>query len=402
MSQSGKIPSEPAERLIEMSARLAPVADQAVDLSLAAGCVLAQDVRADRDHPACDVSAADGYAIYMRQAVVGEQKIAAISRIGHEPPLMPDVGVVKIVTGAAVPAGAEAIIRREEVEEYPDHILIKVQPTLKLGQDIRRRADNVRGGETILPSGIILGPAQMSALASFGIGRPRIYRPIRVMLIVSGDELLPVDSRPQPWQVRDSHSSAVAAMFSNVNWIEWLGVRSVPDKLPQIVATLSDAMEKCDAVILSGGVSKGDRDFVPAAIKQVGAETIFHGLPIRPGRPMISAIGPRGQAVFGLPGNPLSVLVTARRFASIALRKLAGFAGIDPPMPRVSLVSTDAAHPKLWMYPPTILEPDGRAKIIPARSSGDLVTAAKSDGFVEIPPGESVPERVPFYRWNGL
>jgi molybdopterin molybdotransferase len=376
------------------------VPEQTVGSADAAGLVLAQEICADRDHPACDTSAVDGYALRLNQAVIGKQAVTAHSHIGHAPPMMPASGVVKIVTGAPVPAGAEAIVRREEVRELGDEIEITKELTLKANQDLRRRGDNILAGRVVLPAGIELGPAQLAGLACFGISTLRVRRRVRVMLIVSGDELLAVRSNPEPWQIRDSHAYAAPALLASARWIEFLGVKNVPDDLPQITSYLADALDKCDAVILSGGVSMGDRDFVPAAIRGVGANVVFHKLPIRPGRPMLGAIGPRGQAIFGLPGNPLSVLVTARRFAAIALRKLAGLADVDPAVPSVSLVSTEHGHPKLWMYPPAVVEPDGRVRIIPARSSGDLVTAARSDGFVEIPPGERAPERVPFFRWE--
>jgi molybdopterin molybdotransferase len=166
-----------------------------------------------------------------------------------------------------------------------------------------------------------------------------------------------------------------------------------------IVAKLAEDLAGCDAVLLSGGVSMGDRDFVPDAVRQTGGEIVFHGLALRPGRPTLGAVGPRGQAVLGLPGNPLSVLVTVRRLAAIALRKLAGMAEIDPPAPRVSLQGTATVHPEFRLFPPALLTPEGSARIVPARNSGDLIAAAQTDGFVEIPPGDSVPSLVSFYSW---
>jgi molybdopterin molybdotransferase len=394
------MPAEPAATVLPMAGELFPTPEQTVDLAEAAGLVLAQEIMADRDHPACDVSAVDGYALRLNQAVIGRQRVMAESRIGFAPPGMPGIGVVKIVTGAPVPAGAEAIVRREEVRELGDEIEIFKELNLKVNQDLRRRGDNILAGQVVLPAGIGLGPVQLAGVACFGIGKIRVRRRVRVMMIISGDELLAVESKPEPWQIRDSHAYAAPALLASAKWIEFLGVRNVPDDLAEITKCLADALGKCDAVILSGGVSMGDRDFVPAAIRGVGAKVVFHKLPIRPGRPMLGAIGAKGQAIFGLPGNPLSVLVTARRFANIALRKLAGMNHLDPAGPGVLLVSREHAHPKLWMYPPAVLEPDGRARIMPAKSSGDLVTAARSDGFVEIPPGERAPERVPFYRWT--
>ena len=138
----------------------------------------------------------------------------------------------------------------------------------------------------------------------------------------------------------------------------------VHDDFALIVGKLTNELARCDAVLLSGGVSMGDRDFVPDAVRQAGGEIVFHGLALRPGRPTLGAVGPLGQAVLGLPGNPLSVLVTVRRLAAIALRKLAGMAEIDPPAPRVSLTGTAMVHPEFRLFPPALLTPEGSARIV--------------------------------------
>ncbi len=224
-------------------------------------------------------------------------------------------------------------------------------------------------------------------------------RPVRVALIVTGDELMDVADDPRPWQIRESHSCAVRCAMGAARWIDLRQIVIVRDDLPLIVEKLSAALTESDAVLLSGGVSMGDRDFVPDAVRQVGGEIVFHGLALRPGRPTLGAAGPGGKAIFGMPGNPLSVLVTVRRLAMIALRKLAGMTEIDPPAPRVLLRGAATVHPTLRLFPPAVLTPDGSAQILAAHNSGDLISAAQTDGFVEIPPGDSAPAAVSFYPW---
>ncbi len=158
-------------------------------------------------------------------------------------------------------------------------------------------------------------------------------------------------------------------------------------------------LDACDAVVLTGGVSMGDYDHVPAAVEAVGGRTVFHKLALRPGKPMLGAVGPRGQAILGLPGNPVSVMVTVRRLGIAALRRLAGFAKVDPPLPMVSLQEASTKPLHLWWYRPVRLLADGKAELVHSMGSGDLVSAARSDGFIELPPHAQGEGPWPFYTW---
>ncbi len=398
--QFSRTTDSPPAILRAMAQQFSPVDVEEIDLTNAHGRVLAQAIQADRDQPACDVSAADGYAMRMTDVSSPHQSVVAESWIGHAAPDMPASGVVKIVTGAPVPAGADCVIRRETVEEHGDYIVQSLQSAPKPGQDIRRKGDNIRAGETVVPSGQPIHPAMMGSLASFGIGRPRVHRRVRVGMIVTGDELLPVDSHPDPWQLRESHGVAIGAMLQGIPWIGWLGYKTIADDLSQLTTTLVQLLERCDVVILTGGVSMGDRDFVPSAVKEAGARVAFHGMPMRPGRPMLGAISPHGQAIFGLPGNPLSVLVTARRLVSIVLRRLAGFSEIDPPKTMVRIKEPIAPDSRLWVYRPVTMDAAGFATCSAVKSSGDLVSAARSDGFIEVPAGSSSVFEYSFFRWS--
>jgi molybdopterin molybdotransferase len=398
MYPSGSKLADPIDSVMRLADRLAGVPKTLVPLHGAAGLVLAEDVLADRDHPPMDMSAVDGYALRLEQAAVGRKPIRGESRIGNAPPEMPGDGVVKIATGAPVPEEAQAVVRREEVQEHSGFIEITELLALKPDQDIRRRGTNIKAGERVLTRGVSLGPSRMSALASMGVAQVPVHRPVRVAMIVTGDELVGIDRTPQPWQIRESHTCAVQCALGAARWIDLLRVTVVRDDLSLIANAVAAAVE-CDVVLLTGGVSMGDRDFVPDVVRQAGGEIIFHGLALRPGRPTLGAIGPNGQAIFGLPGNPLSVLVTVRRLVAIALRKLAGMSEIDPPAPRVALNGTVKCHPMYRLFPPAVLTSDGSARVVEANNSGDLIAAAQTDGFVEIPPGDSAPSSVSFHPW---
>ena len=393
-------PRSPVATLMEMAAKLQAVGAETVDLSLAVGRVLAQDLLADRDHPACDVSAMDGYALRVADLARGSVAVAGEARIGQAPEVLAADQAMKIVTGAPVPNGAEAVIRREDVQEYPDHIVVRAGASLAAGENIRTQGQNIRAGERVVEAGRALTPALAGALASFGLWRPRVYRALRLGIIVTGDELLSPDSKPNVWQLRDSNGPAVEAMVAGCPWLDWQQTWHVADDLEETRTALADALQECDVVLMTGGVSMGDRDYAQVAVGQVKATVEFHGLPIRPGKPMLGAIGTRGQAILGLPGNPVSVLVTARRLGAIVLRTLAGFEVVDPPVPMVVVDQPDVSNPELWLYRPVKLSGAGTARILPTKGSGDLVSAGRGDGFVEIPPGTEGEARRMYYGWE--
>jgi molybdopterin molybdotransferase len=183
----------------------------------------------------------------------------------------------------------------------------------------------------------------------------------------------------------------------------WLGVcfhRHVADDLDATRAALNQALAACDAVVMTGGVSIGPRDFARVAVKQVGARTVFHRLPIRPGRPILGAIAPGGKPIIGLPGNPVSTLVTARRFAPIVLRRLAGCAVIDPPPAMVQVDRQGFADRTLWLYLPVVFGGAGKVSILPSNGSGDAVAAGRAAGFIEVAPATQGRSLRAFYPWE--
>lgn len=390
----------PATIVLRLADRLGPVDSEHLPLAQCVGRVLAADVLADRDSPACDVSAMDGYSVRTADLAAGRLPVRGEVRIGRPPPPQPPGAALRIVTGAPLPPGADAVVRREDVEEHPDFISLRPGMAIEQGLDVRRRGENLRAGERALTAGTLVTPAVASALAAFGIARPAVRRRVNIAVIVSGDEVLDVEAQPAPWQLRDGNSAALRALLDGCAWVRTTVAARVGDDLDAIARAMREATANADAVLLSGGVSVGERDFVPAAARAVGAEVVFHGLPIRPGKPLLGAAAPGGKPIIGLPGNPVSVLVTACRFASMVLRRLAGFAGIDPPATLAEVDDPHMSNPRLWLYRPVQLAGDRAARIMNTRGSGDFVSAARSDGFVEIPAGAPPDPMRCFYRWS--
>ncbi len=395
-----------------MTGRLDPIELERVALTEAFNRVLAEPIVADRPSPACDVSAMDGYAIRLSDVAPvqpldsGEpprpRQLAVTGEVanGQPPPAMPSRAALRIFTGGPVPAGCDAVIPREQVKEGPESIALAADLAIQDGQHIRRCGENGRAGETIVQSGTPITPTVAAALATCGVTAPLVYRRVRLSVIVTGNEVNDVAAQITPWQLRDSNGPALAAMFAHRSWIHWQGIHHVMDDPIQLRETVATVFANADALLLTGGVSMGDYDFVPTILTELGCDILFHKLPIRPGKPILGAIGPLGQAVLGLPGNPVSVMTTGRRIALPILRHRAGFAQAAPPTASVTLDNPDDKQLPLHWSRPVRLTSNGKAERITSRGSGDIISAARSDGFIEIPASETGSGPWPFYSWR--
>lgn len=398
-SRGGYAFASPAAAVEALCVRVRAVGTETVGLEHAFGRVLARPVVADRASPAADVSAMDGYAVRRSDLRPGRHAVVGEVRIGRVPPPLVG-GVLRIVTGAPVPEGADAVVKREDVRELGGEIEIDADAAARVrpGANIRVRGENIGAGETVVSGGRVIGPAEIAALACFGVAEPRVHRRVRVGVLVTGDEVLGAGEAPSMWELRDSNGPALRALFGACGWAEVVGPRLAADEPRAVRRAIESLLAECDALVLTGGVSMGDRDYVPGAVMEVGAQVVFHRLPQRPGKPVLGAVMPDGRPVLGLPGNPVSVLVTARRIAAPVLAKAGGIDGCASP-PLVKLEAGPGARFDLWWHRPVRLVGDGRAVILEGKGSGDIVTAARSDGFVEVPPGEAGPGPWPFYGW---
>jgi molybdopterin molybdotransferase len=391
----------PAAALEALLRELATVPGERVALSAAAGRVLAEPVAMDRDSPPCDTSAMDGYAVRLADLTSSALAVAGEIAIGVEPPAMPAGAALRIVTGAPVPSGADAVIRREDMDEADrSRIVLRIAVAdVKRGENIRQRGENGRAGSQVVPSGKVMTPAAVAALAAFGAAGLSVSRFVRIGILNSGDELLDPADSPRPWQIRDSNGPALEALVRGIGWCSLMQRQKVADDAESLRRALAAQLDTCDIVLTTGGVSAGDHDYVPQVVRDCGGRIIFHKLPVRPGKPVLGAVC-GNKAIIGLPGNPVSALVCARRLVVPILRRLAGATPIDPPAPKVMIDQPDEATLKLWWWRLVRLSPAGQAALVPNRGSGDLVALAASDGFVEIPPGASGGGPWPLYRWE--
>ena len=392
----------PGEALDALCARLAPVGTETIAWDQAAGRVLAQDAAADRASPSCDVSAMDGYALRWNDCKAGEVAVAGEVQIGEPVPDMPVGKAIKIVTGAPVPEGAAVVVRREDTIEHGDSIELSeaLVKSLKPDANIRRLGENMAAGTVVRCKGRLMTAPVMGMLTTFGITKPQVFRKVRVGIITTGNEVVPPETTPTQWQLRDSNGSSLVAMCAQHRWIHLEARIHARDTVDAIESTARYLLDSCDAIVFTGGVSMGDHDHVPAIVERLGAETVFHKLPQRPGKPVLGAVLD-GKPILGLPGNPVSVMVTAHR---MLIPALAAGGGLDGPIstPRmVRAINADDKTLGLWWRRPVKIVGADAVALVSTKGSGDVPSAACSDGFVELEPGQPISGPIPFWSWSG-
>jgi molybdopterin molybdotransferase len=297
-----------------------PLTPEDVPLAGALGRVLAEPVASPHDLPPFDASAMDGYAVVAGAAA--ELAVVGESRAGRpaERALAPGEAIA-ISTGAVVPAGADAVVPVERVTATDGRVAV---PETAPGANVRRAGEDVRSGETVLGAGTELGPAELAVLASLGRERVSCGPMPRVAVLVTGDELVPPGRPLEPGQIRDSNATALAAQATRAGARVALS-EHVADERDATIDALRRALDAADVVCVSGGVSVGEHDHVKAALRAVGAEQAFWGIALKPGKPTWFGTAHGGtKLVFGLPGNPVSAMVTFHLLARPALRALAG------------------------------------------------------------------------------
>jgi molybdopterin molybdotransferase len=289
-----------------------------VPLAEARGRVLAEDLKSAVDVPPFDSSAMDGYALVAGPAA--ELEVVGESRAGHpsERPVAAGVAV-RISTGAAVPPGATAVIPVERTSENGTRV--KVEQTAE-GANIRRSGEDLRAGEVVLAAGAVLGAAELGVAASVGRAELRCARRPRVALLVTGDELVQPGEPLGAGQIYTSNGFALAAQIEGAGG-QLVLRETVPDTAEDTHRALERALGAADVVVASGGVSVGPHDHVKGALRQLGVEERFWGVALRPGKPTWFGIRD-GVLVFGLPGNPVSAMVTFQLFGRPALAALQG------------------------------------------------------------------------------
>jgi len=363
-----------------------------VSLAESTGRVLAQDAVSDLDLPPFDRARMDGYALIandtagatsLRPAVLRTIGEAAAGNAFHGNVKTGEA--VRIMTGAPVPPGADAVQKIEVIRPL-ENALIEIEEPVKPGQFITPRGIEARAGQVMVETGQRISPAVAAVLAGFGYGRVRVSRRPQLSLISTGTELVEVDVTPGPSQIRNSNSYSLAG-YAQAAGAEVVSLGIVGDDFDRTCRAITGALSRADVIMLSGGVSMGDYDLVKPALREIGAEIYVEKVAMHPGKPTVFAkLG--DQVIFGLPGNPVSVAVSFHLFARPVLMKMQNASGYHLPRLRAYLSRQVKGAPPRRSHQPGLLRiEDGRIEVEPLKWSGssDLVAFMRADSLIVVP-----------------
>jgi len=375
--------------------RVAPLGAETVAVADALGRVLAEDVTSADAVPGFDNSAMDGYAVRAADTAGAPTTLAVVgeSRAGH--PAARDLGAgeaIAISTGAMLPRGADAVVRVEDTDAGREAVEVAV--AVEPGKDVRRAGEDIGAGETVLRAGAEIAPAHAGVLASCGYAEALCSRRPRVAVLTTGDELQEPGGDLAPGAIRNSNAFTVGALARSAGALP-AGAEIVPDDRGATRDALAEALA-ADIVVVCGGVSVGEHDHVRPALAELGAEQVFWRVALRPGGPTYFGVGPeapggRRALVFGLPGNPVSAMVTFLLFARPAIRSMLG---ADDGARRSTAV-LDAECPALAARTQMVrcrldLREDGwHASPTKAQGSHVLTSMLDADALAVIPPGDA-------------
>jgi molybdopterin molybdotransferase len=358
-----------------------------VALGDAVGRVLAQDLRAPAELPAFPASAVDGFAV--RAADAGK----ALREVGESAAGRPFEGRVepgttaRILTGGVVPDGADTVVMFEEVRI--DGHRVTVPAGLTAGSNFHRPGADVKAGERVLTAGTHLGAAELGLAAALGFAELEVYRRPRAVLMSTGDELVEVGKKPGRGQIIDSNRWALLAALREAG-VEVRSLGIAPDEPEALRRLVVDALEGADVLVTSGGVSVGTHDLVKPMLESLGNVHVGR-VKLKPGKPFTFATLPAGKLAFGLPGFPVSSLVTFEVFVRPALRKLQGFARLHRPTLPVRLGYDAKATADRTEYQRVTLRRDGAelvADTTGSQSSSRLMSLAGAHALVRVAPGD--------------
>lgn len=369
-----------------------PLPPETVPLTSAAlGQVLAEDVSSDLDMPPYDKALMDGFAVRSADVAEGRAILAVIEEVtaGRTPQLPIGPGqATRIMTGAPIPAGADAVVVIERSEMMGgNQVRIEDRPA-RPGQNLLVRGREMQRGETVLAAGTVLRPQEFGILATVGRTAVKVHPAPRLAVLSTGDEVVEPTQTPGPGQIRNGNGPMLMAQAARARSLpRFLGIAR--DRLENLKPLVEEGLE-ASILVLSGGVSAGKLDLVPGVLRDLGVEVHFHKVEMKPGKPVLFGTR-RGHLVFGLPGNPVSALVCFELFVRPAIRKLSGQADPGPKIVQAVLREDFAYRSDRPTYYPARLEGTAegwQVQPVPWFGSADLRGLAQANAFVVFPAGE--------------
>lgn len=375
-----------------------------VPLEEADGRILSKDIIADRNYPPFNRAAMDGYAIMQSdwQKGIRKYKVAETILAGKASRSQITTGYCyKIMTGAATPHLADAIIRREDANEFDQEVALWADD-LRSYQNISREGEDAKKGDLLVKAPLCCNAQIISLLAATGNHLVPVYALPSVSVVTTGDEVVPLPAEVTAFQIRNSNQFLLKSLLKK--WqITPRFARHVADEINSLKKALSEAITS-DITIINGGVSAGDADYVPAILKSLGVREIFHKVAIRPGKPLWVGQTSEGKVIFALPGNPLSCLTTFSIFVESFLFKSMAFE--SRPFYRLPLLQDRSKKHPLTEFFPVRLDPKtGGLQILPFNGSGDITAGLFADGLAMQPndcPSLLNGDLVAFYPFRSL
>jgi molybdopterin molybdotransferase len=380
---------EQARHAVEQHAANArTTSTESLHLIDACGRVLAESVSADRDLPPFPRATRDGFAVRASDVVNTPARLRNIAEIKAGM----DVGGVnvgdgecaEIMTGAAVPTGADAVVMVEYATRSEQDV--EVQRSVSAVENIVPRGAEARAGQTLLSAGMRLTPAAIAAAASVGLTQVQVFRKPQVAILSTGDEIVDVASTPAPHQIRNSNTWSLAAQVKTAGGHP-VPLPVAPDEQAALKRLIEQGLES-DLLLLTGGVSMGKYDLVELVLRDIGAEFIFTGAQIQPGKPVVFG-KVNGKYFFGLPGNPVSTMVTFELFVRPMIDALCGAALSPLRFLQARLKSDIKTKPGLTRFLPARLTGEfsqTEVELVRWQGSGDIVSTARANCYAVIPP----------------
>jgi len=357
------------------------------------GQVLAEDITSDVDMPPFDKSLMDGFAVRSADLPAGKGTLSIIEEVtaGRTPQrTLEPRQATRIMTGAPVPAGADAVVMIERTRMMPDgRVQIEDKPP-RPGQNILNQGREMRRGEMVLQAGAVLRPQEFGIFASVGKTEIAVFHRPRLAVLTTGDENVEAGRQPGPGQIRNGNGPMLQAQVARAGGIPHsLGI--APDVAPALRSLVEKGLQS-NILILSGGVSAGKLDLVPGVLQELGVQAHFHKVEMKPGKPVLFGTWSGGPTlVFGLPGNPVSALVCFELFVRPAIRRLAGHAKVGPFLVEAALIEEFTYKTDRPTYYPAWLEAEGnghRVRPVPWFGSPDLRALTRANAFLVIAPGD--------------
>ncbi|MDP9403018.1 MAG: molybdopterin molybdotransferase MoeA [Actinomycetota bacterium] len=303
----------------------------AVPLAQALGLVTSVPIQAETDVPPFANSAMDGYAVRAADTVAAPVRLVVVGTIAAGAPPRPGVGAgeaVRIMTGAPLPAGADAVVMVEDTVAHEDGDAVTINRSAREGDHIRGPGEDVAAGQEVFPAFTVLQPGHLGVLASLGMSRVPVFKRARVGVLSTGDELVEPSGPLEPGQIRDSNRPTLLALLVQAG-CDAVDLGHAPDRAEAIGQALEAGLADCDAVITSGGVSVGDFDYVKVVLDELSGGTMqWMQVAVKPAKPLAFGLV-SGRPVFGLPGNPVSSMVSFELFVRPALRQMMGHCVLD-------------------------------------------------------------------------